>query len=166
MHERLRVMASDRYHAISAPPCPIPRTSLALQWAQSCSGRAAQGPSPHPCSGQHSRSSRSHTRRWLQGQAAGVEQGTADSHCNMAAEQTLSEHGMLVANHGCLSHPRVVILQHKGAESAGSGHNHERCCNVRLQTHVDEPTIALLTSAIPRRWLLMLMTLSTRLVMR
>ena len=95
-----------------------------------------------------------------------MEQGTADSHCNMAAEQTLSEHGMLVANHGCLSHPRVVILQHKGAESAGSGHNHERCCNVRLQTHVDEPTIALLTSAIPRRWLLMLMTLSTRPVMR
>ena len=97
-----------------------------------------QGPSPHPCSGQHSRSSRSHTRRWLQGQAAGVEQGTADSHCNMAAEQTLSEHGMLVANHSRLSHLRVVILQHKGAGSAGSGHNHERCCNVRLHTHVDD----------------------------
>ena len=42
---------------------------------------------------------------------------------------------MVVANHSCLSHPRVVILQHKGAGSAGSGHNHERCCNVRLQTH-------------------------------
>ena len=120
MHERLRVMASDRYHAISAPPCPIPRTSLALQWAQSCSGRAAQGPSPHPCSGQHSRSSRSHTRRWLQGQAAGVEQGTADSHCNMAAKQTLSKHRMVVANHGRLSHPRVVILQHKAAVTTTS----------------------------------------------
>ena len=47
----------------------------------------------------------------------------------------MSKHGMVVANHSCLSHPRVVILQHKGAGSAGSGHNHERCCNVRLQTH-------------------------------
>ena len=150
------------------PACvhDVPRTSLALQWAQSCSGHAAQGPSPHPCSGQHSRSSRSHTHRWLQGQSAGVEQGTADSHCNMAAKQTLSKHRMVVANHSRLSHPRVVILQHKGAGSAGSGHNHKRCCNVWLKTHMDEPTIALSTSAVPRRWLLTLMTSSTRPVMR
>lgn len=65
-----------------------------------------------------------------------MEQDTADSHCNMAAKQTLSKNGMVVANHSRLSHPRVVILQHKGAGSAGSSRNHKRYCNAHAAADI------------------------------